>query len=270
MPSDFAIHSDLLVHWTGKDIEKKYKPKWEEQNTSKIPQEVDDAYLRRLHDILSFGFWMTKQPGWKLPDGSIVPNAFCLCFTELKLSQSRTHAIEYGRLGIAVKRPFLFARGGRPVIYYQPRSCKDAFLYSCSSDLKDKHLLQFFKQMDRCTGRHMKYDLYSESEWRIIAGAGQQRSNQIIDPRNTTNAQVIEYYNALSYKEQNILNYLVPLDGWLAAIIYPSLRIKNKAQQHGSEIHRLIRKIATTPNHARCVEGDNLPIELDLDLCINL
>ena len=270
MPSDFAIHSDLLVHWTGKDIEDTHKPKWDEQDSSKITQEVDEAYLRRLQDILSFGLWMTSQPGGKLPDGSSVPDAYCLCFTELKLSQSRTHAIEYGRLGIAVKRPFLFARGGRPVIYYQPRGCKDTFLYSCSRDLKDKRLLQFFKPMDRCTDRHMKYDLYSESEWRIIAGTGQQRSNQIIDPRSTTNTHVIEYYSELLPKDQKILHYLVPLDGWLAAIIYPSLRIKNKAQQCGSEIQRLIHKIARTPDHARLVEGDNLPVELDLDLCSNL
>ncbi len=270
MPSDFAIHSDLLVHWTGKDIEKKYEPEWDKQRSSKIPPEVDEAYLCRLRNILSFGLWMTNQLGWKLPDGNKVPDASCLCFTELKLSQSGTHATEYGRLGIAVKRPFLFARGGRPVIYYQPRSRKDAFLDSCSRDLKDKHLLQFFKPMDRCTSRRMKYDLYSESEWRIIARTGQQSSDGIVDPRSTTNTHIIGYYRALSSQDQKILRYLVPLDGWLAAIIYPSLRIKNTAQKCGSEIQKLIHEIARAPNHARRVEGDNLPIELDLDLCSNL
>jgi len=270
MPSDFAIHSDLLVHWTGKDVEKRPKLKSDAQESSKIPPEVEEAYLCRLRNILSFGLWMTNQPDRKLPNGRSVPDAPCLCFTELKLSQSRTHANEYGRLGIAVKRPFLFARGGRPVIYYQPRQCKDAFLDSCSRDLKDRRLLQFFKPMDRCTDRRMKYDLYSESEWRIIAGNHCQISKKIVDPRTTTNDHVIEYYRSLSREDQEKLRYLVPLDGWLAAIIYPSLRIKNKAQQCGSEIQGLIRKIARTPSHARRVEGDNLPIELDLDLCSNL
>jgi len=266
MPSDFSIHSDLLVHWTGKDIDAKHKPPWYEQDSTLIPEAVDRAYISRLRDILNIGLWMTKQAAWCLPGGVEAPAADCLCFTELKLSQSRMHAAKYGHLGIAVKRPFLFGRGGRPVVYFQSRGI-DVFLNNCSRDLTDKRLLQFFKPMDHGTGRRMKYDLYDESEWRIIAGVANQQDHQMIDPRNTTELSITEYFKSLPPQGQTKLRYLVPLDGWLAAIIYPSIRIKNKAQGDGSKVRDLIRKIAKTPDHAHAVEGDNLPAELDLDLC---
>ena len=121
--------------------------------------------------------------------------------------------------------------------------------------------------MDPREGQRMKYDLYDESEWRIIACVANQQDHQIIDPRKTTNSRVAEYFESLSPQEQAKLKYLVPLDGWLAAIIYPSIRIKNKAQADGSEVQMLIRRIARTRDHAHAVEGDNLPAELDLNLC---
>lgn len=273
MPSDFAIHSDLLVHWTGgKDIDSECQPEWYEEPSCKIPESVDERYLCRLRDILEFGLWMTTQEGWELPGGVAVPPVAGLCFTELKLSQSRTHAMQYGRLGIAVKRPFLFERGGRPVVYFHPdRSLfngKDAFLEGCSEELKDKSLLQFFKCMDSATCRGIEYDLYSESEWRILANTN-QLPDSIVDPRKAGDTRIIEYFNSMPDRQRKQLQYLVPLDGWLAGIIYPSLRIKNKAQEEGSVIRRLIQKIPQLPGNARNV-GEGLPIEIDLDLCRNL
>jgi len=147
-----------------------------------------------------------------------------------------------------VKPPYLFRRGGRPVVYFQPRVDGDVFLDNCSRDLTDKRLLQFFKPMDPHTDRRMKYGLY-------------------IDPRRTTDARIDTYFKSLASAEQDKLRCLAPLDGWLAAIIYPSIRIKNKAQSEGGEIQKLIRRIARTPGHAHSVEGDNLPAELDIDLC---
>jgi hypothetical protein len=115
----------------------------------------------------------------------------------------------------------------------------------------------------------MEYDLYSESEWRIIADISPDHRDRMIDPRDTRDSRSAEYFASLSCQEQAKLKFLVPLDGWLAAIIYPSVRIKNKAQKDGSEVQMLIRMIARTPDHAHSVEGDNLPVELDLDLCRN-
>jgi len=269
MPSDFSVHSDLLVHWTGKDIDAMHEPRWNE-HPSKIPGAVDDAYICRLRDILRVGLWMTKQDALFLPGPVEAPAADCLCFTELKLSQSRIHAAKYGHLGIAVKRPFLFSRGGRPVVYFQSRGRfegLDIFLSNCSRDLADRRLLQFFKPMDTGTDRPMRYDLYDESEWRIIGGVANQQDHQIIDPRTTTDSRIAQYLESLSPPERTKLRYLVPVDGWLAAIIYPSIRIKNKAQEDGSEVQKLIRRIAKSRDHAHAVEGDNLPAEFDLDLC---
>ncbi len=271
MPSDYAIHPDLLVHWTGgKDIEAKYKPDWDNTHPDDISSEVDKAYLRRLRDILEFGLWMKTHEAYN-ENGIHLPPAECLCFTELKLSHSRTHARQYGRLGIAVKRPFLFRKSGRPVIYFENRNKEiPVFLRDCLTDLKNKKLLQFFKPFDSGRGRRMSEEYYSESEWRIIAGVDPHEDAWITDPRKTKDADVKAYFKALSPERQEDLRYLVPLNGWLAAIIYPSVRIKNKAQEEGSEVRRLIYKIANTKDHAWKVEGVNLPVEIDLDLCRNL
>ena len=60
------------------------------------------------------------------------------------------------------------------------------------------------------------------------------------------------------------------MDGWLALIIYPSVSIKNKAQQPNSEIRSLIQKIKKKKDdHGNRVEKGNLPTEMDLDLCRN-
>ena len=90
MPSDFAIHSDLLVHWTGKDIDEKYEPNWYEQPDPEKREHVDSEYIDRLCSILDLGLWMTMRKAWSLPGGGEVPAAPCLCFTELKLSHSFT------------------------------------------------------------------------------------------------------------------------------------------------------------------------------------
>ena len=154
------------------------------------------------------------------------------------------------------------------MVYFHPKWQQDVFPRRCSTDLTNKSLLQFLKPMDGCTSRGIEYDFYAESEWRIIAGIGERRHHDgMIDPRNTTDSRVAEYFNSLAPQQQERLRYLVPVDRWLAAIIYPSLSIKKKAQEEESRVQMLIRRIA---RNAQCVERDNLPVELDLDICRNL
>ena len=165
-----------------------------------------------------------------------IPKTPKCCFTELKLSESRKHARQYGRLGIGVKRPFLFKRYGRPVIYYKSdKNINDVFLKNCSTELTDKSLLNFFKPMSRSNSK--KYEYYSESEWRIIFNELLLAKKIIKDPRDNKNIEEHKFFNNLSENEQNKLKYLVPLDGWLSIIIYPSLEVKNKAQQ--DSIHKI-------------------------------
>jgi abortive phage resistance protein AbiGi (putative antitoxin) len=267
MPYDYAIHSDLLVHWTGNDIEKRFRTSgWYKDESSKTSDNgIEDAYLDRLKSILKHGLWMTDQEPPEI-GRSDIPRTPCTCFTELKLSQSRTHAKRYGRLGIALKRPFVLSRGGRPVNYYLTHH-HDLFVRHCADDLKDKRLLHFFKAMNSGE-KGLNYDFYSESEWRIVLGHSQDDAARIVDPRSP-GSDAKDYFESLREDQKTNLRYLIPLDGWLALLIYPSLAIKNRAQDPRGEIIGLIRAIKERKDHAHRIEGRNLPAEIDLDMCRN-
>ena len=119
---DQAIHSDFIIHWTGGDIDKKYDKCWHKEESSKtIKEEIMEPYMERLKSILKYGLWMTidEEEDKSLKElGICRPCVARTCFTELKLSETRTHAKRYGRLGIGFKRPFLFERFGRPMNYF--------------------------------------------------------------------------------------------------------------------------------------------------------
>ena len=186
---DRAVHSDFLIHWTGKDIDAQYQPAWYDNDyRAKTDPAVQDLYLRRLRDILKYGLWMTDEADRNFRVGSAtvtIPATPQCCFTELRLSESRRHAALYGRLGIGVKRPFLFQRHGRPLAYFGfgEESHNDKFLEACAGHLPDKRLLNFFKPMNSGRGR-LNYDLYSESEWRILWFEALLASKKIVDPRD--------------------------------------------------------------------------------------
>jgi hypothetical protein len=262
-----------LVHWTGKDIDAAHQPNWYGEPGSKTDTHVTGLYLQRLRDILTYGLWMTEEGPCSFQVGSsritIPPTPQC-CFTELKLSESRRHAGRYGRLGIGVKRPFLFQRLGRPLAYFGfgESSCNDKFLEACAADVSDKRLLNFFKPMNSNI-RNLNYDLYSESEWRILLFEELLRSKKIIDPRNPANRAAHDYFCRLSQHEQGRLKYLIPLDGWFAMLIYPSLAVKNGARSNVNYgIADQISRIKSDPNdHGNRVEGGSRPIEIDLDSC---
>jgi len=206
----------------------------------------------------------------EIPKQIPIPITPTTCFTELKLSESRKHARRYGRLGIGVKRPFLFERLGRPLIYYLHSELNnDIFLKNCAQNLADNNLLNFFKPMN--SSKILNYDLYAESEWRILYFKELSSKRLIIDPRDPQNTKENEYFNnQLAPQEQAILKYLLPLSGWFAMIIYPSLNVKNKAQQDSSTgIKEQIERIKSLDDHGNRVEGKNWPIEVNLDACRN-
>jgi hypothetical protein len=205
MNFDYAIHSDFLIHWTGKDIDCLHDPLWHQLDKSKTNADCTAAYIKRLHDILKYGLW--------------------------KLSESRKHAKRYGRLGIGVKRPFIFQRLGRPLVYsgVHERIKNDKFLEACANELKNADLLNFFKPMN--SSDILNYDFYSESEWRIIYIDELLSKRLIIDPRDKNNSEEHEYFKSLTTLQQDKLEYLIPLDGWFSMTIYPSLAVKNRAQQ---------------------------------------
>jgi hypothetical protein len=54
--NDYSIHSDYLIHWTGKDIDAVHEPEWHKEHLSTQNPRVIELYLRRLRDILKYGF----------------------------------------------------------------------------------------------------------------------------------------------------------------------------------------------------------------------
>lgn len=203
-------HSDIIIHWTGKDIDTKdpefsktLPVHWRKHCLRPIQQpslikepELIGAYVERLRDILKYGLWMTgeksreeifndtKNNGYSRNDGRVFDNheVSRISFTELKLSEARQHAYEYGRLGIGVKRMFLYNRAGQPLVYAGPMQKKSAdkyqgdsyttkpqkpnWFYYClgSSDCNLQSLLKYTGEMED----NLNYKYYSESEWRII------------------------------------------------------------------------------------------------------
>jgi hypothetical protein len=149
----------------------------------------------------------------------------------------------------------------------------DQFLKACGTDLKNKDLLNLFKPMNS-SASVLNYDLYSESEWRIIRFHElvlDRERKLLVDPRDTSNTDENVFFNSLTAVDQDKLKVLAPLDGWFAMVIYPSLAMKNAAQQDDSyQIHEQISRIkAVTGDHGNFVEDRNWPIEVDLDSCRN-
>jgi hypothetical protein len=257
MDLDYAIHSDFLIHWTGRDIDERLDPDWYTHPRKRMRDQTADAYISRLRDILKHGLWMTEEAEVTLSDIAI-PATPRTCFTELKVSLSMRHAHRYGRLGIGVKRPYLFTRLGRPLIYYgyHNQRNKDIFLDACARDLRNKSLLNFFEPMN--SSQTLNYDFYGESEWRIIYIEDLLSSGLIVDPRVIGNAETNEYFGSLNHVQQQKLRYLISLDGWFSMLIYPSLAVKNKSQQDESTlIRQFITEIKERDDHGNRVESNN-------------
>jgi hypothetical protein len=121
-----------------------------------------------------------------------------------------------------------------------------------------------------CKEGRLTYDYYSESEWRIVHSKDLCGRGLIVDPKQSKDVSVTTYFSGLCQAQQEKLKYLIPLDGWLAMIIYPSLDVKNRAQHdNDSGIRAAIADIKQRDDHANRVEHGNLPIEVDLDACRN-
>ncbi len=285
MPFDYAVHSDLLIHWTGSDIEKRYKdekPWWKNESSETRNPLLVKEYLERLRNILEHGLWMTPTTT-STPGGGDVETAEVarVCFTELKLSQSRIHARRYGRLGIGVKRPFAFERGGRPVVYFdhnEKHRRKDVFLQACSDSFERNSFLHFFKPMsssgtprDSDSGESplSPYDFYAESEWRILATPELVESLNAVDPTRSPSPELDRYLRTLRRADRDKLRYLLPLDKWLSCIIYPSVALKIEAYKDPKirELLDGLPKISTRLSDH--IENKNSPVEMDLDLCRN-
>jgi hypothetical protein len=170
---------------------------------------------------------------------------------------------------------------------------RNAFLSTWQEIFKDTdpHLLHFLKPMH--SSRGAPADFYAESEWRIVytdlldptsrkAGfPGESHQGRCshcvkaVDPRTDPPAGFSEYMDALRarFGRENVRepDYLLPLDGWLSCIIYPSVSLKRQALED-EEIRGEMKRIKTDPDCRANdieVEKGNWPVEMDLDLCRN-
>ena len=198
------------------------------------------------------------------------------CFTELKLSQVREHAKKFGRLGIGLKRYFLFDRLGGPMKYVQFDTFNLFFPPFSYYDKEDPECekYSFYKHM--CSCKPLTYDLFSESEWRIIYSENikkklkenaSKRLDLFADPKESNNKELMQFYNKIQGEKPE---YFLPLDAWLAIIIYPSPDVKNRAC-NDNEIKNLIKEAKSKNPATGCprYECEMWPIEIDLDACRN-
>lgn len=259
MPTDFSIHPGLLVHWAGKEFDCRCP---DGSLDIEIKEPTRKQYLELLKNILKNGILMGEDDPFAIKcmgNSYRVEPVPRVCFTELKLSQCISHAQKYGALGIVVKRPFCFKRGGRPVLYYRQgnHAKKDVFLYACLKGISTyadncksgedpRKMLQFIKPMGENEGE--KFIYYDESEWRIVL---------------TTQLLAMGFVKVVGES-----SYL-PLDGWLSGIIYPDSETKYKAINCG-DIRKYIKEICDIghkPKSKADFDQANPPMEIPLNFC---
>ena len=159
-----GIHSKILVHWTGKDIEKGPEANKSQQYVERLKDDCENGLFTKRVTEASIRRWKTK-------------NLLRICFTEIRLSQAETHAERYGKLGIGFTRDFIMKKGGRPVIYIPYKAEADGRLledsiknvYVKSEDNKQIHrsaqwIMAHVKRMSNGKGE----DYYEEMEWRLV------------------------------------------------------------------------------------------------------
>jgi len=283
-------HSDFLVYWTGKDIEKDIANKraagsGAAAHASTTDLETTRRYLKRLKSILEYGLWMNDSDeeehfGARGHQGSR-PHFPRVCFTELKLSEARAHALHFGRLGIAFKRPFVVNRGGLPVLYYPQwtdrwaRSIGREGLVFGENDV----YASFLKRMGPGDGISYKY--LNESEWRILFSPWLLEKRQDNRPPYATTPEETEGFLAEfpsgARPDPQRPRYLLSVNSrWLALIIYPSIQVLHAAQED-EELRKLLRQIKpkggpgpVSPCETARYEPYVLPMEIELDTCRNL
>lgn len=165
-----GIHSQFLVHWTGKCIEERPEA------------ERSELYVKLLKDDLKEGLF-TKTTDEDSIRGITIKRLVRLCFTEIRLSQALTHAKRYGRLGIGFTRGFIMDKGGRPVIYVPydakvdgcllEKSIENVYKQSEGTHETDRSVTWILAHVKRMSNGKdegcINYeDYYEEMEWRLV------------------------------------------------------------------------------------------------------
>lgn len=290
-----AVHSDFLVHWTGRDIDDKYDPYWEQNNDTTLNKDIVEPYVDRLINILKYGLWMTSskndQPLFFKNRPVKRPLFYRTCFSELKLSEARVHAKRFGRLGIGVKRLFVLSKRGAPLIYYRKEFDNwffKSFPVNQHGEIEipsDAWWAYFLKPMNEAQNDkgYIRYKNFDEAEWRIIYSPeiekkfgripGINRFEDVVDD------DFLNYLrnSHLPVPEDKWPKYLLPLDKWLAFIIFPNLAVKAAAESRKEITDIIQKKIKSVlplkrekwPTSSAEYERYSMPFFIDLDACRN-
>lgn len=288
-----AVHSAFLVHWTGRDIDDKYDSNWDQKNDPELNQDIIEPYIDRLKNILEYGLWMTSSESDQKTFFNNKPinraPFYRTCFSELRLSETRVHAKRFGRLGIGVKRHFVLARRGSPMVYFHKNFRNwffETFLVNDTSEIDiptDTWWANYLKSMNEgeTNSGYVQFKNFDESEWRIIYSEQIENKfgrvkgiDKVVEKADDKFREYLEKYKIPDTKKPK---YFLPLDDWLAFIIYPSLAVKAVAES--IDIYRIIREKGIKcnlpddkknwPKKSAKYEKYSMPFGIDLDSCRN-
>lgn len=212
------VHSKFIVHWAGKEITR---------NISLSPTD-SKLYLELFKKIVKEGLLLTR--GSELIHGRsnkyIKAETARVCFTEIRLSQVKSHALKYGLLGIGFDRQFICERYGNPVFYVQNHLEYGVVIETLdylrgylqqrkdNNDDRAEEMIKFL-EVPLCFVKNMsertnstQFDCYDEMEWRIIHL--DHMENRFIEKRGE------KYYLKFSPSDIKIL-------------VYPDTRTKESA-----------------------------------------
>jgi hypothetical protein len=164
-----VIHSQFLVHWTGKDFH---------QPGTDLDDAIRQHYIDRLADVIEHGFYMKSgtEKIYGANSTSIQARISRTCFSEIKLTQAHRHSLQYGGLGIGVYRDFALERRGNPVFYVQNgensavveslANVHGVFEAGTDSLSELEVILAYVKNVSDKDSTDFLY--YDELEWRIV------------------------------------------------------------------------------------------------------
>ena len=153
-----------------------------------------------------------------------------VCFTEIKLSQARTHAKKYGYLGIGFHRDFILSHYGNPVFYVQNGKggivvenldLLRRYVHRDSEGRKQiEVILGFLKNMSEEDDKKLLY--YDEMEWRIL------------------HSDLLERKGITAKKGEKLVFIFSPQD--IKIIVFPSRRVMRRALEDDWLNGNLFRK----------------------------
>jgi hypothetical protein len=229
--------SNLLVHWTGKGL-------LGCETTEGIQQHVE-----RLTSIYREGLYLSVPEIEDVlcsvnPNNVALPNLPCICFSELRISNSDRLTSEYGKMGIVFRREYLMKYGANPVFYLQ--SVPNFGIVNTNiSQLREivkperipaaNVILAYCKPMNRKGEEDLSH--YEDHEWRIVQTTG----GIPLPPEFKQSASSGKMSFQFDHSE-------------VRAIIFPNSKVRTKTLAHGYLGEVFMERMPMMLDHDACSE----------------